>query len=489
MQAGRQKVLSFAFALVLAIFSIIATTLTNHTAFADGLTQETFSATLGGRNAQLLVKVNPPILTDVSRNDAYLLFRLYDANNNQTIPYTTFFITVEKGVGKNAVTVMPSTLFHTESGLLRLKVQPSEGNLQIFGTQEQFLNAWVADPGGTINIKGPLFLEGGIYHLKIDIFGIENIRNIFSDQDMPKFDSWLSVGDVSNRSIVYQGQSYNPTIISYYDRIQNFNFDPSKEQFTWSMPFDWNVSRIQSTNIFVHEEVRVPKSLPGIGDVSSFIATVNGNPISGRMLAIDPYSSQQDLTLHYLLNKNDVINMANKTSRGTSGMTFTLAPSTGQNVQTAGEMLTDSGNINVVAQWAPSQLNANTQSTLTLTFSDGFSGKTITDDVNYNLRIIDNKSNQVYSKTGLTAKSGTATQTIDFPANENYRTEIQVTGIARDGQPIDQTRNGIARGTVVVPEFPAGSLTTPAAAAIIVISGALIVILQRFAKIIPGLGV
>src|SRR5918912_120195 len=124
-QAGRRKVLSFAFAVALA-----------------------------GKNAQLLVKVNPPILTDQSRNDAYLLFRLYDANSNQTIPYSTFFITVEKGVGKDAVTIMPSTLFHTESGLLRLKVQPAEGNLQIFGTQEQFLNAWVADPGGTVNIKG-----------------------------------------------------------------------------------------------------------------------------------------------------------------------------------------------------------------------------------------------------------------------------------------------------------------------------------------------
>ncbi|HYY39649.1 MAG TPA: hypothetical protein VE692_00215, partial [Nitrososphaera sp.] len=117
-QAGRQKVLAFAFASLL-VFSIIAIWLPRQKAFADGLTMETFSASLGNRKAELLVKVNPPILTDASRKDAYMLLRLYDANNNQTIPYTTFFITVEKGVGKNAVTVMPSTLFHTESGLLR----------------------------------------------------------------------------------------------------------------------------------------------------------------------------------------------------------------------------------------------------------------------------------------------------------------------------------------------------------------------------------
>jgi hypothetical protein len=484
-QAGRHKVLFFAFAAAVAVLSIISIGLQNQQAFADGLTQETFSATLGGRNAQLLVQVNPPILTDASRNDAYLLFRLYDANNNQTIKYSTFFISIEKGVGKDAVTIMPSTLFHTESGLLRLKVQPAEGDLQIFGTQEQFLNAWVADPGGTVNIQGPLFLEGGIYHIRVEIFGIDSIRNIFPDTDIPKFDSWLSVGDVFTQNIEYQGKPYNTTIISYYDRVRDFNFDSSKEQFTWSMPFDWNVSRLESTNIFVHEEVRIPKSLSGIGDASSFSATVSGNPISGRMLAVDPYSSQQALTLHYLINKNDIINMASKASDGTPGMTFTLAPATGQNAQTTGEMLTDTGNINVIAEWAAGQLNANTESTLNLNFSDGFSGQRIADDVNYNLRILDNEGNQVYNQNGLVAQGGTGTQTINFPKNENYRIEVQVTGIVRDGQPLDQTRNGIARGTVVVPEFPAGALT---AAAITGFIGATVVMRKRFANIAQGLG-
>ncbi|MDQ3884601.1 MAG: hypothetical protein M3239_04060, partial [Thermoproteota archaeon] len=76
MQAGRHKVLFFAFAaaVAVAVLPIISIGLQKQQAFADGLTQETFSATLGGRNAQLLVQVNPPILTDASRNDAYMLF-------------------------------------------------------------------------------------------------------------------------------------------------------------------------------------------------------------------------------------------------------------------------------------------------------------------------------------------------------------------------------------------------------------------------------
>jgi hypothetical protein len=475
-QAGIQQALVFALAAVL-VSSIIANAFPGQKAFADGLTSETFTATLGGRNAELLVKVNPPVLTDATREDAYMLFRLYDANNNQTIKYTTLFISVEKGVGDDAVTVMPPTLFHTESGLLRLKVQPAEGDLQIFGTQEQFLNAWVADPGGTINISGPIFLEGGIYHFRIEIFGVDNIRNIFADADIPKFDSWLSVGDVFMKQVQYNGQAYDTTIISYYDQVDDFNFDAQNQTFIWSMPFDWNVSRLEQTSVYVHEEVRIPKSMAGVGDATSFAATVNSKPISGRMLVIDPFTSETELTLHYLLNKNDIVRMASNVPDDASQMAFTLAPSTEANMQTSGEMSTDTGGINVAAEWTPSQLNADTESTLKLDFSDAFSGGRLDADVIYDLRILDSEGNEVYSQSDLTAEDGTSTQTIDFPNNENYRIEIVVKGLVRDGQPGDTTRNGIARGIVVVPEFPTGAIV----AAVAGVLGA-VLLLQRFAR-------
>jgi hypothetical protein len=208
---------------------------------------------------------------------------------------------------------------------------------------------------------------------------------------------------------------------------------------------------------------------------------VNGNPISGRMITVDPYSSQQDLTLHYLINKNDIQRMVGDIPDGISNMVFTLAPSGGQTAQSTGEIVTETGNVMVLLEWAPDQLTANAQSTLTLSFYDAFSGQRIGDNVNYNLRILDNNGSQVYAQTGLVAAGGTGTQTVDFPANENYRMEIEVTGIARDGQSLDQTRNGIARGVVVVPEFSAGSLIT--LTAVTSIMGGIIIVLKRSEKI------
>ena len=99
---------------------------------------------------------------------------------------------------------------------------------------------------------------------------------------------------------------------------------------------------------------------------------------------------------------------------------------------------------------------------------------------------IRDSGSQVYSQTGLVAKGGTGTQTIDFPADDNYRMEVQVTGITKDGQGVDQTRNGVARGTVVVPEFSIGSFMVPAVIAVII--GATIIVSRRFMTISSDLG-
>ena len=493
---------TLAFALItVLVFSALSSGVLFQRAFADGLTQENLPpATLGNRQASLFVKVNPPILTTSSRQDAFMQFRLFDANTNETVKYTTYNIEVTKGTAENGTSIMQG-FFQAPNGLLTLKIEPQAGPLTIYGNQDPILNAYVADPGGTVNIRGPLLLDGGLYHFHIEIFGIDNPRNIFTEQDAPKFDSWLSVGDVSNETISYGGQNYNTTIISYYDKIHDFNFDPAKKTFTWSMPFDWNASRIKKNNIFVHEEVRIPKSLAGIGNASYFNATANGDTLTGRKLAIDPYSFQSEMTLHYLLNKDDILQMANNTRAGSDSsrrMSFSLAPASEAPAQTTGEMVTDTGGIGVAVQWSPSQLSAaatngnngssssSSPSTVKLRFSDAFSGTPLNADVQYSLNILDNTGKSVYSKDNLTAKGGTDTQTINFPSNEKYNVQVAVKGLMNQGQQqVDKTRNGVARGIVIVPEFPTSTVLVMS-----VVIGALLIVHRVVrGRMIPSSGI
>jgi hypothetical protein len=476
---------------VLTIMSPVEYYSINQKAYADGLSQETLPpATVGNRQASLYLKVNPPVLTNAAAQKAYMQFRLFDANNNQTIQHVTYQITVTRGASLST-REKPLLLdfFHAHNGLLTLKVEPTNGPLTIFGEQDPFLQAWVADPGGNILVKGPLLLQGGLYHFHIEIFSIDNDRNIFIPAQAPKFDAYLSVGDVYHNNWNYIGQNYNTTLISYYDKINNLNLHSPAKLFTWSMPFNWNLTRIKQQPIFVHEEMRLPKSWKGFGDLTQFNATVNGQPLSGRSLAIDPFSFPNDMVVHFLVNKNDIVNLAqqvnsnNNTAAGitktnTTGlMKFALSPlNATTQIATSSDIPTNTGSIHAALSWSPNPLAANTQSTLKISFYDPTATAPITNtDVKYSLIIFDKNNHPVITKQNLLAKNADDTETIVFPANQIYHMEVQITGLVKAGQTPDLTRNGVATGYVVVPEFP--TLTST----ILIIGGlfAALIIIQR----------
>jgi hypothetical protein len=469
-EAGKRKLLALAFAAVLVVPVIVS-----QQAHADGLFQENIQGNIQGRDVNMFIRINPPILTTETQQDAFVQIRLFEGNN-QTIRFSTFIISILKVEGDDEEQLLSPDAFHTESGLLTLKIQPQEGPVDVFATREDFLNAWKADPGGTVNIRGPILLEGGLYHFRIDVIGVDSIRGLLPPDQVRTFDTYLSVGDVTTHDVQYEGQSYPTRVISYYDQVQDFSFDPETLTYTWSMPFNWNISRIEAApNFFVHQEVQVPKSFAGVGDGMTFTGSVNGVPVAQRMLQLDPFTSETELTLHFLINKNDVLALAQQVPEGTEGMTFSFSPGSGEQ-QTSGEIATDTGGVHVLLHWNPGQLGAGTQSTLDLGFLDAFSGETITDDVTYDIRIFDDGGAEVFAEADQVAQGGKAQHALTFPEDKTYRVEVTVKAVQEPGQSPDLTRNGIARGIVIVPEFPAG--------AILAVAGALgaIVIAQRFVR-------
>jgi hypothetical protein len=73
------------------------------------------------------------------------------------------------------------------------------------------------------------------------------------------------------------------------------------------MPFDWNVSRIKDQNIFVHEEISIPKPSPFANQ--SYSGEINGIPLSAKMLIIDPTNSTRDV-VHFMIPKEELISLA-----------------------------------------------------------------------------------------------------------------------------------------------------------------------------------
>jgi hypothetical protein len=250
----------------------------------------------------------------------------------------------------------------------------------VYGKQDPLLQAWVADARGNILVRGPLLLQGGLYHFHVRIFTIDNDAALYDLSNKLKFDSYVSVGSVYSTNESYQNHNYNTTLISYYNQIQNFKFDPSNKIFSWSMPFDYNLTRIKQQPIFVHEELRLPKSWKGFGDSNRYNATVNGAPLTGSSLAIDPFSSSSANIIHYLVNKNDIIRLSTeynakhidsaertgvKSSANATALNFALTPLSGVvQISTSSDIPTNTDSIHAALSWPPDPLEPKTQSKL-----------------------------------------------------------------------------------------------------------------------------
>ena len=250
-------------------------------------------------------------------------FRLFDSNTNKSFSHITYYIIIEKD-GKRLL----ADLFHDHNGDLKILINPTNASrVYISGLQDLLLGAYIGTSDKPVTASGPIFTKGGLYHFVVRIETVDADSTLLPDNQEPVYDSWLSIGIAVNHEIYFNGRHIPIKIISYYDKLNNVTFHPSNGSFDWSMPFNWNLTRIKQQPIFVHEEIRLPKSWKGFGDSSLFNATVNGHHLADRSIAIDPFSVPNEMVVHYLINKNDIIGFGKKIkSDGDGLMKFTLSP-------------------------------------------------------------------------------------------------------------------------------------------------------------------
>ena len=118
-------------------------------------------------------------------------------------------------------------------------------------------------------------MQGGLYHFIVRISTIDFDRTFIPDNQQPTYDGWLSVGNTQNQNITIDGKQVPINIISYYDKLKDFSFNNKDLQMKLVMPFDWNLTRLSKVNIFVHEEISIPKPNKFTAN-GSYSGAVNG---------------------------------------------------------------------------------------------------------------------------------------------------------------------------------------------------------------------
>lgn len=298
------------------------------TAYADGLFMEELSASFGDRKADLIIRMMPPVVTTETLKDQkpIIQFKLYDPTTKEGYKHVTYYITIEKD-GKKLL----SDWFHDHKGDLKIEMKPSNAErVTVYGEPDPILQAFTGTENSPIIATGPIFSEGGLYHFIVRITTIDYDRSFIPDDKQPVYDGWLSVGSVEDQlvSIGDTSKQIPIQIISYYDDIKDFSFDPTKKQIQFTMPFNWNITRLEEQKqVLVHQEISIPKQSEL--DSKSYVGTVNDTDVTKNLMLDDSNITKN--VIHFMLPKPAVMQIAeqiNKNGQSAEGlMKFTLEPS------------------------------------------------------------------------------------------------------------------------------------------------------------------
>jgi hypothetical protein len=327
------NVFSFFLLFILLITSIASYTFTISNVFGDGLFMEELSGSLGDRQANLLIKMSPPVVTteliQKQGQQPVIEFKLYDSKTNQTFKEVTYFITIEKN-GKQLL----ADWFYNPNGDLLLQMQPrNTSHITVSGELDPILNAYTSQGSGHVVASGPIFAEGGLYHFIVRIVTVDFSRTILPDDKQPVFNGWLSVGAYKEKDLNIGGKPVPIKILGYYDKIGNITYAPDSNAISFDMPFSYDMNRLNAkdNNVYIHQEIYVPK--PSVlSSTGSYTGLVNGVDVTDN-LVVDGSNKTQDVA-HFMLTKPVVLQIASKHNQtsspnnsSSSTMDFTLMPS------------------------------------------------------------------------------------------------------------------------------------------------------------------
>src|SRR5215204_2650452 len=193
-------------------------------------------------------------------------------------------------------------------------MKPSNAQqIAVYGEPDPMLQAFTGTEDSPVVATGPIFSEGGLYHFIVRIATIDYDRSFIPDDKQPVYDGWLSVGSTLNQQVsLSDGKQIRLQIISYYDDIKDFNFDPTKKQIQFTMPFDWNTTRLeQQKQVMVHQEVYIPK--PSELASKSYVGTINGIDVTNNLM-VDPSNKTKNV-IHFMLPKPAVMQVAEQVDK------------------------------------------------------------------------------------------------------------------------------------------------------------------------------
>ena len=462
------------FSLILAVIGVLTISSFAPNAFGHGLGgDQAEPLTFGDMEVTVRTDLTPSDITVGEVDDVNMKIRFFDTLTDITLEKVTYRIEVWQSGD-----LLARNLFYDMDGVLDVEIRPKPNcneidlwRCTVYGGSEHISapGALYVQGEGRPTITGPIFVQGGLYNIRVDIEGATSPRTALAT--LLSYDTFVSIAQEQDFLIQTANAEEIPVIVkTYYDEVENFEFDPSDNSIYFDMPFDWSPDYVDLVQV-VHEEVRVPKNFAPYAEGKQFKGYVNGVEIDQRALLNDPYSYEDTNIIHFLITNKDlkkINDSQGNENQNSKIMKLKLVPQNEVSKTSTEFFLVDTKDF---SQEIPTTVNiawdgrygATDEIPFEITFFD--ENRNLLKDVRYTYflikddKLIESNSGDDLTNPGILATEGIDIPKIYAPSEGQYQLDILVHGIGLD---YDPTYAGIGSAIIEVgPSLPKDSIIPP----------------------------
>ena len=387
--ASGHNLKNFSLILIL-IFSITITTSLEH-AYGHGVGSETFPPVeLDGELVTL--EVSSSQSNPEENDDQQISISLLDFDSKITLRDVTFLIKSERGEK-----FLFEQEFKADNGFIVFNFVSEDTNSIVVEEESSsnFLGSLVGLDSRLVHVKGPNLSEGGLYKFDVTVLTAKGYENTLEDPLV--YNAGISIAQTTRHDFVDPNfGDQNIHVITYYDEISDFNYDPNSKEISYSMPFEWTESNIEQTSV-VHEELVIPKAF---GDllVSGFVMSVNGVELSTDIVNIDDFFADGRV-VHFIIYQQELMNVFSN-NNNQNRMDFVIKPDRDYPHMSS---VTENGQFRILASWEPENLKSNSNAKIVFDVTDIFL-KNRPVATNYDFSVTQG-NRVIYEQSGLSSDS------------------------------------------------------------------------------------
>lgn len=254
--------------------------------------------------------------------------------------------------------------FEAPSGFIVFElISENADSVMIEADEERdFFGSLLGLESNKIVVRGQDLAEGGLYKFHVAVSAAEGK----AVEPQLVFDSAVSVAQTTAHRITDPNfGEQDILVITYYDEISDFAYEPAARRISYLMPFEWNRYNVDQTQV-VHQEISIPKEF---GDLlaSGFVMEVNGVRMPQEIVAVDDFVEMQRV-VHFTVPQSELYGML-EDNEGDNMMEFVIRPDRDYPHLSA---VTINGQFRILVSWEPLGLPSGREATVSFDITDVF---------------------------------------------------------------------------------------------------------------------